>query len=305
LGNAHGEEVSKGGLSARNLHRWVAGPTYELSFQRIVDSESIARNRARTQEEIQIATLDIPVRQFISGLAISGDFRLNGKRSLVRVILIDNQSKEHLVYEAFPLITPGSMPDGGKFHISDACQESCVVDDLLPASLRIELVSASISLTTIDFISSGLQKRSPAEVVSKREKIRSAQAREIIDRLNMQLMIAGLKWVADATPISKLRYAEKKKLFGYRGVPNLQGFEYYRGGVFEFPARVGEASLVSSAPTSSFVPSFDWRARHGANNSNSPYYDGDPTGSGWITSVKMQLCADCWAHAANGAVEAG
>ncbi|MBM4147373.1 MAG: hypothetical protein FJ240_14060, partial [Nitrospira sp.] len=52
------------------------------------------------------------------------------------------------------------------------------------------------------------------------------------------------------------------------------------------------AILISCIPIdlNAAVPdSFDWRNRHSANNPDSPYFDGDPAGSGWITGVKTEV----------------
>jgi hypothetical protein len=85
-------------------------------------------------------------------------------------------------------------------------------------------------------------------------------------------------------------------------MPNLQGAEYYVGGILEIERE--EESPPEPNDASALIPSFDWRIRHGANRPGSPYYDGDPTGGGWMTSIKSQRCADCWAHSALGATEA-
>ena len=81
-----------------------------------------------------------------------------------------------------------------------------------------------------------------------------------------------------------MSYEEKKALFGGK-VPDLQGAEYYVGGIFELNNKNYQA------PTSSdFVDNFDWRNRHGKN---------------WLTSVKdQQSCGSCAIFSSVGAVEA-
>jgi hypothetical protein len=102
-----------------------------------------------------------------------------------------------------------------------------------------------------------------------------------------------------------MSYAEKKAVLscsetGRGNGANLQGAEYYKGGILEVRAASDAAAVAEQAST--MVQSFDWRSRHGANRPGSPYYHG--SASGWMTSIKTQLCGDCWAHSALGATEA-
>jgi uncharacterized repeat protein (TIGR02543 family) len=55
---------------------------------------------------------------------------------------------------------------------------------------------------------------------------------------------------------------------------------------------IAMAILMFYAPinvNAALPDSFDWRNRHSANNPDSPYFDGDLTGSGWITGVKSEV----------------
>ena len=147
-----------------------------------------------------------------------------------------------------------------------------------------------------------------AGTVEQLQKVKKAQETEIINVSESTDSSEGAEVACGETAISRLSYAEKKKLLpcvetGRDTAPNLQGAEYYIGGIFEVNPGTITPSLPKSAP-SSLIDSFDWRNRHGANVPGSPYYDGDATGSGWMTSVKSQRCADCWAHSALGATEA-
>jgi len=80
-------------------------------------------------------------------------------------------------------------------------------------------------------------------------------------------------------------------LLGTKRLPNLAGFEYYKGGIFEIEPPKPKTQTLSQT-TSNFPPSFDWRNRHGKN---------------WMTEVRNQHipnpCGSCWAHATVGAIE--
>jgi C1A family cysteine protease len=231
----------------------------------------------------------------IYSLNISGSLQLHEDNSLIRVILVRDDLHEYLVYEAYPLIV-----DSHTLKITDICEETCVLEGIAPRSLKIEVVNASLQINEVSVTDYPPALRMEAAHLQKEIKADRETAK--IKKLNENIKKKGLKWIAGETSVSKLSYEEKKKLFGGK-VPNLQGAEYYKGGIFEIKSPDSSESYPTNSG-SSLVESFDWRSRHGANNPDSPYYDGDPTGSGWITSITKQGCGDCWAHSAVGATEA-
>jgi len=95
--------------------------------------------------------------------------------------------------------------------------------------------------------------------------------------------------VAGETSVSLMSFEEKKGFFGGK-VPDLQGYEYYIGGIFELNSdKATSIQHTQSTPGASFVSSFDWRNRHGRN---------------WITSVKNQYpCGSCGIFAVIGSIE--
>ncbi len=219
----------------------------------------------------------------ISGLAISGKVTLHSDTSLVRIILVDDNYNEYLIYETYPILA-GSM----QFSVDQAGEETSLLNNIAPSRVTIELVNASIYLKEIILSEEDKYK---AEL---RDDRLLQQTLNKIDRINQNIQNTGQLWVAGETSISKLSYQEKKRFFGGR-VPNFQGFEYYVGGVFVLPgskdhldSRDSQSEYLSQQE-SQYASEFSWKNRHGED---------------WVTPVKNQGgCNGCWAFGTTAAAE--
>jgi len=167
--------------------------------------------------------------------------------------------------------------------------KTTLLNNITPSQVTIELVDATLYLKDF-FISQ------EDTYQAKTKGALSLQQNEYkIDRINRNIQEMGLTWVAGETSISRLSYQEKKSMFGGK-VPNLQGFEYYVGGIFVLPGTLEEgvvkksASSDNKAPQESSYPyEFSWQERHGAD---------------WLPPVKNQgACNSCYAFGTAATVE--
>ncbi len=163
------------------------------------------------------SVLDLDITSAIYSLSINGVVSLNSDSSLVRVVLVDKNNNEYLVYEGYPLIEDNSVS------IENVCEETCVLEGIVPASLKIQIEDASIDINTIiystklDSLKSEIKQKG---IKQYKREIKKLQDDYKIKKINSK----NMKWIAGETSISQLSYTEKKGLFDRtKPLPNLYG----------------------------------------------------------------------------------
>lgn len=209
----------------------------------------------------------------VYGLSVSGNVTLNSDTSLVRIVLIDNNFNEYLVYEAYPYICAQTTT-----YVSNLCDETCYSEGFEPYSVLVQVTDSDFDFEKIVMISDSVVDALGQQVQSKQET-----ELEKVSQMQNNITANQMLWFADTNSISNLSYVRKKSLFGENY--NLCGLDYYMGGIYD-----PQPNTVRQADSSTLVPDFDWRNRHGANDPNKQdyYYVTGRKGEGWMTSVKDQ-----------------
>jgi hypothetical protein len=259
---------------------------------------SFTKMRAQTIQIDSTFTSDGEIFPFepndtIYGLSISGHVSLSSDTSLVRVILTDNSGNEWMVYEAYPFIHPH-----WKLDLNEVADETMYRQIINPYSLKIQIVNASLELEM-----AVKQNRYKEDLEILQDNFKNVVEDKKVDSLNYLIDLYQMLWRADRNPVSDLSFKDKEQVFGDNY--NLMGLDFYCGGIYD--AILG---VVGPNDDSELVGSFDWRNRHGANDPSKSlyYYDGDPTGSGWMTKIEDQneiyTCTGlCYIYAPLAAIE--
>ncbi|MCX6269747.1 MAG: hypothetical protein NTU44_00730 [Bacteroidetes bacterium] len=231
----------------------------------------------------------------IYGLDFTGEVTLNDDTSFVRIVLTDSYNNEYLIYEGYSLVVEAL----GTQYLTNVGQETFYLDEVHPFSIQITIHGAGLLLGSLSYRTYGNQNQD-----SLNRAYYNSVVEINVNTINARAAEKGLLWRAKVNPVASMTYSEKKQLFGGDNLPLLYGFEYYGGGIFEMPP-YGEQSVF----TDNLVSDFDWRDRHGSNDSTKgpsfPYYNS--TGFGWIpprTPYGQGLCGDCWAWATVFSAEA-
>ena len=217
----------------------------------------------------------------ISALCITGKIIKESDDYLVRVLLKDKLGHYYCVLESYNILN-----DEANFSFTDYCEETFILANVIPISLKIVIKGAVLKINEI-----GMQneaKNLPIErLTTKQQKNKEAQVDNIIQRINSYNEGHNKLWRAGITPLGLKNYEEKQRLLGLNDDETSEGIEYYVDGIFESGT---PASLTPTNRLSAYVEKFDWRNRHGQN---------------WMTSVKHQGNSwFCYSFCAIGAIEA-
>ena len=254
---------------------------YQSKEFMLLDERNAAYQVMRITTSID-SIVSLNINQPISSLFISGTTILeNANDSYARVTLKDRNDLEYLVYENYLLLSNETFSRFSKVGI-----ESVFLNDIVPASIKIEVCGASIQIDSIYFSGARNQRQGFYE---RAKSIRYEQTQKIAVILNDNLMEKHMTWLAGPTPIASKSFEEKKMMFGSK-VPCLYGFDYYKGGLYiQGPLQaIPRNTAQQPARNNQFVKDFDWRNRHGKN---------------WITSVKKQIGNTCWDFATVATIE--
>jgi len=221
----------------------------------------------------------------ISCLAVTGTFILQNHESYIRIILKDNATDvEYLVSDVyFPLNALNK-----KHKLTGYAVETAALFNISSGIITIEINKAECEIKELSF-SNLKYKKSSSLYKQEKNKHKEKQDSLIVDKIQVNLNRNNYKWIAGVNGVSKKMYSERKKILPKNDkgeIINMQGFEYYTGGIFDLNGVTPATSLKSS---SAYVANFDWRDRHGKN---------------WNTPVKYQQCEHCWVFGPVASAEA-
>ena len=212
----------------------------------------------------------------IYSLSIDATIQQPKESSFTRIVLEDKDGHDYLVAESnwFRFDTTNVCLD-------HYCEETAALNGITPAYLKCYM-SGDASLTLMDINSSNqAYSRNDSSYKETEEHVKEEQVKAIVDKINSYNIRHGRLWRAAVTESSLLSFDEKKNFYEGSCDSYLNNMQYYSGGLFE----IGTPRAYTDTIVSPYVPSFDWRNRHG---------------KCWLTPVKDQK--DSWYCTAFAAV---
>lgn len=232
----------------------------------------------QTNINLQIST-DTTLYPFdgynVTSIGVSGQVTFTSELGFIRFVVSDTNGDDYLVYESYRLFEEDSIVS-----FTQKCEESCFYETFVPTEFVIQVKDAIVNINSVDLSSTHY---SNAEYL-RLDAATTANNNRLV-KVQSFISQQGLIWAANHTKLSDLSFASRAKLWG-RNYKSY-GYEYYAGGIYCLERPQG-----GHLNGNDYVASFDWRNRHGANDPNSSYYDGDVNGTGWLSPITCQL--GCW-----------
>lgn len=217
----------------------------------------------------------------IYSLSIDATIYQPQEASFARIVLEDKNGHDYLVAES-----NWFRFDSTIVTLDHYCEETAILNSITPSCLKCYVTGdATVTLTSINS-SNHADTRNADSFAENTKRIKDEQVKDIVDRINSYNTKHGRLWRAAVTEISSLPYNEKRNIYEEGSSDSyLNNIQYYSGGLYE----VGVPRAHAERTISPYVPSFDWRYRHGKN---------------WLTPVKHQGWSGyCTAFAAVGMLE--
>ena len=232
----------------------------------------VFKMREKTQSQLiqkyfkNNSEIGLTSRTPISAMSVSGKVKLNNGSSLARIVLEDEDGNDFLVFETSSVFT-----NLRETEFSDVCDETNLLGNVKPLKIKIVLRDAELYLESIGTSNAFSQRTFERKRIV--ENVANVRLKVKIHAINERNKENGELWVA-GPPLSKLSYADKKKLAGSEGDDfDTQGYEYHASGIFVMKSEEDNNGHILAKATSNYISDFDWRDRHKTK---------------WITPIKHQ-----------------
>lgn len=173
--------------------------------------------------------------------------------SLTLIVLEDTDGHEYVVAES-----SWFRFDTTEVYLNHYCEETAILGGVTPAFLKCYLTGEA-NVTITDVYTSSQPATNNTDTIAN--YIKEEQTNNIVDRINDYNTRHRRLWEAAVTDVSLHFYQNKKEYYNDGNSDAYSSnMQYYSKGLFE----IGEPRAYSASMDSSlFVPSFDWRNRHG------------------------------------------